>query len=77
PVVVAKGADYLAFKIREIAKGNDIPIIENKPIARLLYKQVEIDQEIPEDMYQAFAEILVAVYKIKIDTKSPKGRISN
>lgn len=65
PVVVAKGADYLAFKIREIAKGNDIPIIENKPLARLLYKQVEIEQEIPEDMYQAFAEILVAVYKIK------------
>ncbi|MBY2217216.1 fused FliR family export protein/FlhB family type III secretion system protein, partial [Clostridioides difficile] len=72
PVVVAKGADYLAFKIREIAKGNDIPIIENKPIARLLYKQVEIDQEIPEDMYQAFAEILVAVYKIKNRYKVPK-----
>lgn len=65
PVVVAKGADLIAFKIREIAKEHDIPIIENKPLARLMYKEVEIDQEIPESMYQAVAEVLVAVYKIK------------
>jgi len=65
PTVVAKGADYVAFKIREIAKENDIPIIENKPLARLIYKKVEIDQEIPEEMYQAVAEVLVAIYKIK------------
>lgn len=65
PMVVAKGADYVAFKIREIAKENDIPIIENKPLARLIFKKVEIDQEIPEEMYQAVAEILVAIYKIK------------
>lgn len=65
PVVVAKGADNIAFKIREIAKEHDIPIIENKPLARLIYKEVEIDQEIPEEMYQAVAEVLVAVYKIK------------
>lgn len=65
PVVVAKGADLVAFKIREIAKEHDIPIIENKPLARLIYKEVEIDQEIPEQMYQAVAEVLVAVYKIK------------
>lgn len=65
PMVVAKGADYVALKIREIAKENDIPIIENKPLARLIYKKVEIDQEIPEEMYQAVAEILVAIYKIK------------
>lgn len=65
PVVVAKGADIIAFKIREIAKEHDIPIIENKPLARLIYKEVEIDQEIPEKMYQAVAEVLVAVYKIK------------
>ncbi|HSQ87858.1 fused FliR family export protein/FlhB family type III secretion system protein [Romboutsia sp.] len=65
PIVVAKGADVLAFKIREIAKEHDIPIIENKPLARLIYKEVEVDQEIPEDVYQAVAEVLVAVYKIK------------
>ena len=65
PIVVAKGADYVALKIREIAKENDIPIIENKPLARLIFKKVEIDQEIPEEMYQAVAEILVAIYKMK------------
>ena len=65
PVVVAKGADNVAFKIREIAKSHDIPIIENVPLARLIYKEVEIDQEIPEEMYKAVAEVLVAVYKIK------------
>ena len=65
PIVVAKGADAVAFKIREIAKEHDIPILENKPLARLIYKEVEIDQEIPEEMYQAVAEVLVAVYKIK------------
>lgn len=65
PIVVAKGADLIAFKIREIAKEHDIPIIENKPLARLIYKEVEIEQEIPEKMYQEVAEVLVAVYKIK------------
>lgn len=65
PIVVAKGADVVAFKIREVAKEHDIPIIENKPLARLIYKEVDIDKEIPEEMYQAVAEVLVAVYKIK------------
>ncbi len=65
PVVVAKGADAIALKIREIAKSHDVPIIENIPLARLIYREVEIDQEIPEEMYKAVAEVLVAVYKIK------------
>ena len=65
PIVVAKGADLVAFKIREIAKENDIPIIENKPLARLIYKEVEIDEEIPAQMYQAIAEILALVFKMK------------
>ncbi|MGL6105051.1 fused FliR family export protein/FlhB family type III secretion system protein [Romboutsia sp.] len=65
PIIVAKGADVLAFKIREIAKEHDIPIIENKQLARFIYKNVEINEEIPEEMYQAIAEVLVAVYKIK------------
>ena len=65
PVVIAKGADKLAFKIREIAAEHNIEIMENKPLAQTLYKNVAIDQEVPEEMYQAVAEILVAVYKIK------------
>ena len=65
PIVVAKGADLLAMKIREIAKENDIPMIENVPLARLMYRKVDIDQEVPADMYEAVAEVLVAVYKIK------------
>lgn len=65
PVVVAKGADHVAFKIREIAKEHDIPIIENKPLARALYKQVDIDKEIPVDFYQVVSEILITVYQIK------------
>ncbi|WP_244834847.1 fused FliR family export protein/FlhB family type III secretion system protein [Clostridium sp. BJN0001] len=65
PKVVAKGADYIALKIKEKAKENDVPIVENKPLARLMYKQVELNKEIPEDMYQAVAEILAVVMKIK------------
>lgn len=65
PIVVAKGADILAMKIRKIAKENDIPIIENKPLARMIYKEVEVDEEVPKDMYEAVAQVLVAVYKIK------------
>lgn len=65
PVVVAKGADYVAFKIRDIAKEHDIPIIENIPLARKLYKEVDIDKEIPVDLYQVVSEILVTVYKLK------------
>lgn len=69
PVVVAKGADLVAMKIREIAKEHDIPIIENKPLARLMFKEVEINQEIPVDMYQMVAEVLTQVYKIKSKKK--------
>ncbi|PRR83967.1 fused FliR family export protein/FlhB family type III secretion system protein [Clostridium vincentii] len=65
PKVVAKGAELIALKIKEIAKENDIPIMENKPLARLIYEQVEIDDEIPQEMFQAVAEILAMVYKLK------------
>lgn len=64
PRIVAKGADHLAFRIREIAKENRVPIIENKPVARALYKQ-EIGEEIPEEMFTAVAEILAYVYSLK------------
>ena len=65
PIVVAKGADNLALKIKEVAKENDVPIVENKPLARMMYETIELDKEIPEDMYQAVAEILAVVYKMK------------
>lgn len=65
PIVVAKGADNLALRIKELAKENDVPIIENKPLARLMYKELELDEEVPAEMYQAVAEILALVYKLK------------
>lgn len=65
PKVVAKGADYAAIKIKGIAKENDIPIVENKPLARLMYERVEIDEDIPQDLYQGVAEILAVVMKLK------------
>ncbi len=64
PMVVAKGADYIAQKIIEVAKEHDIPVVENKPIAWLLHDNVEIGEEIPEEMYQAVAEILAMLYRL-------------
>lgn len=65
PVLIAKGADYLAIKIKEVAKENQIEIVENKPLARMLYYNVEIGDEIPEELYQMTAEILAYVYGLK------------
>ncbi|SHH99765.1 flagellar biosynthesis protein FlhB [Clostridium grantii] len=65
PKLLAKGADNLAAKIREIAKAKDIPIIENKPLARVIYKRVKIGQEIPAEFYGALAEILAFIYKLE------------
>jgi flagellar biosynthetic protein FlhB len=65
PMVVAKGADRVAEKIKEIARENNVPIRENKPLARALYSQVEIGEMIPEDLYKATAAILAQVWKIK------------
>jgi len=63
PMVVAKGVDFVAFKIREVAENNKIPIIENRPLARALYKLVPVDGIIPADMFVAVAEVLAYVYK--------------
>jgi len=65
PVCVAKGADLIAFKIREIAKKHDIPIVENVPLARALYATVDIDEEIPVEHYHAVAEIIGYVMGLK------------
>ena len=65
PVVIAKGQDYIARKIKEIAIEHRIEIVENKPLAQSLYTLCEIDDEIPPEFYQAVADILVFVYKQK------------
>ncbi|MBR2401840.1 MAG: flagellar biosynthesis protein FlhB [Lachnospiraceae bacterium] len=65
PVVLAKGEDYLAQKIKEVAKENHVEIVENKPLARMLYANVDIGQEIPPELYQAVAEVLAMVYNTR------------
>jgi flagellar biosynthetic protein FlhB len=65
PICVAKGVDNLAFKIREIAREHDIPIVENVPLARALYATVEIDEEIPTEHYHAVAEVIGYVMRLK------------
>lgn len=65
PFVVAKGVDFIAQKIKLIAKENDVVMVENRPLARALYDQTEIGQVIPEDFFKAVAEILAFVYKTK------------
>lgn len=72
PTVVAKGQDLIALKIREIATENDVPIVENPPLARALYKAVEIDDEIPQEHYKAVAEVIGYVMKLK--QKDPPKR---
>ena len=65
PVVIAKGEDYLAQKIKEVARENQVEIVENKPLARMLYYNVELGMEIPQELYQAVAEVLAFVWKLK------------
>ncbi len=65
PRVIAKGSDYLAQKIKEIAKENDVEIVENKPLARMLYANVEIGEFVPPELYKAVAEVLAFVYHLK------------
>ncbi len=65
PILLAKGEDYLAQKIKEAARENQIEIVENKPLARAIYFNVEIGAQIPPELYQAVAEVLAFVYKVK------------
>lgn len=65
PIVVAMGADNIAMKIREIAKEHDIPLRENVPLARALYKSVKVGDQIPEDLYKAVASLLASLNKFK------------
>lgn len=63
PVVVAKGQDYVAQKIKDIARDNNIHIVENKPLARMLFHNVDLGAEIPPELYRSVAEILAMIYK--------------
>lgn len=65
PIVLAKGQDFIALRIKEVAKEHGVEIVENKPLARTLYDSVEIGQAIPQELYQAVAEVLAFVYGIK------------
>jgi len=65
PVVVAKGANLIAERIKEIARENGVTVVENKPLAQVLYKMVDIAEAIPDNLYQAVAEVLAYVYRLK------------
>jgi flagellar biosynthetic protein FlhB len=65
PLCLAKGADNIAFKIREVAQAHDIPVVENPPLARALYATVEIEQEVPPEHYKAVAEVIGYVMRLK------------
>lgn len=65
PIVIAKGEDYMAARIKEVARENNIEIVENKPLARMLYANVEIGEAVPPELYQAVAEVLAFVYHLQ------------
>ncbi len=65
PKVIAKGAGVIAEKIKELARFHRIPVVENKPLARTIYKEIEINQYVPRELYKAVAEVLAYVYRLK------------
>jgi len=65
PKVIAKGQDLIAQRIKQIARENNVPVVENKPLARALFAAVEVDQEIPYDLFQGVAQILAYIYSLK------------
>ncbi|MEM5582057.1 MULTISPECIES: flagellar biosynthesis protein FlhB [unclassified Roseibium] len=65
PLCLAKGTDAVALRMREVAKENDVPVVENPPLARALYATVEIDQDVPEDHYKAVAEVIGFVFRMR------------
>ncbi len=67
PKVVAKGADLIAQRIKEVALEHDVPVVEDRPLARTLFQSVEVGEEIPEKMFQAVAQLLAYIYRLKSD----------
>jgi flagellar biosynthesis protein FlhB len=74
PMVVAKGRDYLAAKIKEVARQLEIPVMENRPLAQALYKGVEVGDPIPADLYHAVAEVLVLIYKAQTELRNREAQ---
>jgi len=73
PQCVAKGQDLIAQRIRKIAEENDVPVVENKPLARELYKRVDIGDEVPEDLFTAVAEVIAFVYRLRKKEAAASG----
>jgi flagellar biosynthetic protein FlhB len=65
PVVVAKGADLMAARIKEIAREHHVPVVEDQPLARALYKAVDIGEQIPEQLFHAVAQVLAYIFKLR------------
>jgi flagellar biosynthetic protein FlhB len=65
PILVAKGVDHLALKIRERARASGVPIVENPPLARAIYHTVDLDRPIPAELYQAVAQVLAYVFRLR------------
>ena len=70
PEVIGKGQDHLALRIRKIAEENDVPVVENVPLARALYKTAKVGEHVPRNLYKAVAEVLAFVYKLKKKKKA-------
>ena len=71
PIVVAKGRDRFAEQIKEAARMHDVPILENPPLAQLLYRVASVGQEIPAKLYVAVAEILAVIYRAQAQARRP------
>jgi flagellar biosynthetic protein FlhB len=76
PLVVAKGKNYLALRIRQVAIENGVPLVENPPLAQALYKSVDVGREIPPALYRAVAEVLAYIYRLT-NTRSTNTRSTN
>jgi flagellar biosynthetic protein FlhB len=74
PVCLAKGVDFLALEIRKIAEEHNITVVEDPPLARMLYKLVEVDQEIPVEVYKPVAELVGYVMRLKARRARPVRR---
>ena len=75
PLVVAKGKNYLALRIRQLAIESGVPLVENPPLAQALYKSVEVGQEIPPSLYRAVAEVLAYIHKLRNGRRGGKPRM--
>lgn len=76
PVLIAKGVDDVAFRIREVAEEHGVPLVENPPLARALYASVELDEEVPPDHYKAVAGVISYVMKLRKSGLGPRARAS-